>query len=110
MIISIEPLGNDGVTQPAIAPFQSIFTNESSYKNESPMTDTKAIIHFSIIRYEFVYSIIITKIVTINAPARIGILNNMCKAMAPPRISAREVEMDASMADDNKSLEYDGLR
>src|SRR5665647_410227 len=54
IIISIEPLGKVGVTQPKTALFQSICTNESSYKNDNPITDTNAIIHFSIILYELV--------------------------------------------------------
>ena len=58
IITIIEPLGNAGVTQPVIALFQSIFTNESSYKNDNPIIETNAIIHFSINRYELVKSII----------------------------------------------------
>ena len=39
-----------------------------------------------------------TKSVVSTAPHIIGISNNISNAMAPPRISAREVEIDASTA------------
>ena len=38
-------------------------------------------------------------IVTMTAPILIGMANNMRSAIAPPRISASEVEMLASMAE-----------
>jgi len=50
-----------------------------------------------------------TKIVNNKAPARMGIPNSMLRAMLPPSISASEVEMDASMADESRILEYFGL-
>jgi hypothetical protein len=39
-----------------------------------------------------------TKIVVRTAPHTIGISSNICKAMAPPKISANDVEMDANTA------------
>ena len=87
------------ITHPLIAESHSIFTNESSYRNDNPMTDTKAIIHFSIILYELVNSIIITKIVVSRAPALTGIPKSIFRAMAPPNISASDVETDANIAD-----------
>ena len=109
IITTIEPFGKDGVIHPVIAEFQSICTNDSSYRNDKPMIDTKAIIHFSIILYELVYNIIKTKAVTRIAPALMGISNNMFKAIAPPKISANDVEIDASMADDRIIFEYAGF-
>jgi hypothetical protein len=48
IMTTMEPFGKDGVTHPAIAPFQSMDTKESSYKKDKPIIETKAIIHFSI--------------------------------------------------------------
>ena len=52
----------------------------------------------SIFLYELVKSMMETKSVVNTAPHIIGISNNISNAMAPPRISAREVEIDASTA------------
>src|SRR5512133_1571716 len=104
MTMIIDPFGNEGVTHPLTALSQLISTSESSYRNANPMIETNAMIHFSITLYVLEYSMIITKMVTSIAPALIGILNNMFSAMAPPRISARDVETDASIAEESKSL------
>ena len=52
----------------------------------------------SIRLYELVKSNISTNTVVSTAPAIIGISNNISSAMAPPNISASEVEMLASTA------------
>jgi hypothetical protein len=62
-------------------------------------------IHFSTTLYEFENSIIITKMVTSSAPIFIGIPNSISSAMAPPSISASEVEMEANMAEVSRNLE-----
>ena len=49
------------------------------------MTETKAMMERSIFLYELVKSMM-------------GMSNSICKAMAPPNISASEVEMEASTA------------
>ena len=67
-------------------------------KKERPITDTKAMIPRSIRLYELVKSNISTNTVVSTAPAIIGISNNISSAMAPPNISASEVEMLASTA------------
>src|SRR5574344_856720 len=66
--------------------------------NESPITDTKAIMERSIFLYELVKSINRTKSVVSMAPQSMGMSNSISRAMAPPRISASEVEMEASTA------------
>ena len=52
----------------------------------------------SIFLYELVKSMIETKSVVNTAPHIIGISKSISNAMAPPRISAKEVEIDASTA------------
>ena len=52
----------------------------------------------SIFLYELVKSMIETKSVVNIAPHIIGISKSISKAMAPPRISAKEVDIDASTA------------
>jgi len=47
---------------------------------------------------------IITKIVTRTAPILIGMLNNILSAIAPPSISARDVETDARTAKERIDL------
>ena len=59
------------------------------------------IIHRSILLYVLLNSIIIQAIVMMTAPAFIGISNNISKAIAPPSISASEVDMLANIADPN---------
>jgi hypothetical protein len=86
-----------------------MLTSESSYKNDKPMTDTKAIIHFSIILYELVYNMIATKIVTKIAPALMGMSKSIFKAIAPPKISASEVEIEASIAEEIRIFENRGF-
>ena len=49
MIITIEPSGKEGVTQPLIASVHSTETIFNSSKNEKPIIDTKAMIIFSIL-------------------------------------------------------------
>ena len=52
----------------------------------------------SIFLYEFVKSMMTTKTVVNTAPHIIGISKSISKAIAPPNISAREVDMDANTA------------
>ena len=52
----------------------------------------------SIFLYELVKSMIETKSVVNTAPHIIGISKSISNAMAPPRISAKEVEIDANTA------------
>ena len=52
----------------------------------------------SIFLYEFENSMMTTNMVVRTAPHTIGMLNSISKAMAPPNISANEVEMEASTA------------
>jgi len=104
----IDPSGIEGTTHEIPARTQSISTKLNSYKNERPMIETKAIIIFSIKAYELVYNMIPTKITTSIAPAGIGIPNNICNAIAPPKISANEVETDATIADPSMVLESNG--
>ena len=99
MMISMEFSGKVGFTQPTTACPQSTSTNASSYRNESPIMDTNAMIQRSVLLYVLLNSMARHTMVTITAPALIGIPNNIRRAMAPPSISAREVDMLASMAD-----------
>ena len=98
MIISILPWGISGTTQERIATGQSISTKNNSYRNESPITDTKAMMALSIFLYELEKSIMTTNIVVRTDPQAMGISKSICKAMAPPSISASEVDMEASTA------------
>ena len=41
---------------------------------------------------------------------RTGTPNSICRAMAPPRISASEVEIDARTADPSNGRDHAGLR
>ena len=66
--------------------------------NDKPITDTKAMMERSIFLYEFVKSMMETKTVVKTAPQTIGMSSNISSAMAPPRISASDVEMEASTA------------
>ena len=47
---------------------------------------------------------------TSSAPMRTGTPNSICNAIAPPRISASEVEIDASTAEPSKGRDHAGLR
>ena len=67
-------------------------------------------IHFSIILYELVNNITPTKSKTRSEPALIGISKSILRAIAPPRISAKEVEIDANIAEPKTKFEYLGLR
>ena len=62
------------------------------------MTDTNAIIARSIFLYELENSVIMTKRVVSIEPHTIGISNSICNAIAPPKISASEVDIDAKTA------------
>lgn len=48
--------------------------------------------------------------VTNMAPILIGTLNNMFNAIAPPKISAREVETEAKTANDRTDFEIQGFK
>ena len=54
MMMGIDPAGNAGVTHPAAACGQPMLTMAISNKNESPISDTKPMIIFSIFLYELV--------------------------------------------------------
>ena len=62
---------------------------------------TNPMIHFSNLRYELEKSRIMIVISVMIAPIRIGMLKSICKAMAPPSISASEVDTEATMADES---------
>ena len=62
------------------------------------MMETKAMISRSIRLYVLEKSMISTRTVVSMAPQTIGISKSISKAIAPPKISASEVEMDASTA------------
>ena len=71
--------------------------------------DTNIMIHRSILLYVLLNNIIIQAIVTITEPAFTGIPNSMSRAIAPPRISARDVDILASIAELSMGREK-GLR
>ena len=98
IIISILPCGILGTTHARTAIGQSISTKKSSYKKDKPMTDTNAIIARSIFLYELENSMIMTKRVVSMEPHTIGISNSICNAIATPKISASEVDIDAKRA------------
>ena len=62
------------------------------------MTDTKAMMMRSMRLYVLENSMMSTNIVVNTAPHTIGILNSISSAMAPPNISAKEVDMEANTA------------
>src|SRR5664280_2566172 len=110
IINKIEPSGNEGFTHATPACNQSILTRNNSYRKESPIIETKPMIHFSIFLYEFENSIIKTKTVIRMAPSFNGILKSIFKAIEPPRISASEVETEASTAKDRTDFETTGFK
>ena len=99
IIINMEFSGKVGFTQPVRAAPHSTSTNISSYRNDSPMMETNRIIQRSILLYVFVSNIPMQAAVTITAPTLIGIPNSIRSAIAPPKISASEVEMLAPIAE-----------
>ena len=63
------------------------------------MMETNMMIQRSILLYVLLSSMIRQATVTITAPIFIGMLNSIRNAMAPPSISASEVDILASIAD-----------
>ena len=63
------------------------------------MIETNMMIQRSILLYVLVINMPKQAMVTITAPTLIGIPNSIRRAMAPPKISANEVETLASIAE-----------
>ena len=92
------PSGMEGTTMPAAARAQSVSVSVSSYRNEKPMSETKAMMPFSTRLYELVSSRKAQSKVEMAAPIMSGSPKSIWRAMAAPRISASEVETEAAMA------------
>ena len=63
------------------------------------MMDTKVIIQRSILLYVLLSNMPMQTAVTMTAPTLMGRPKSMRKAIAPPKISAKEVEILANMAE-----------
>lgn len=69
------------------------------------MIETKAIIYRSIFLYELENIMAKTKIVTNTAPTFMGTWKSIFNAIAPPSISAKDVDIDAAIADHRTTLD-----
>ena len=98
-MITIEPSGIFGTVHPEAADDHSTGTICNSIKKENPIIDTNAMIIFSILGYEFVFSRTAQNTAVKILPIVIGILNSKFRAIAPPKISARAVAIEAIIAE-----------
>ena len=111
MMIGIDFASTKGITIPFAACPQLICgIIKISSKSAIPIKLTKPIITFSILGYELLNKNQITKPAVKIAPTTIGNLKSICKAIAPPKISATAVEIEAKTPVPKTVLLSQGLR